>query len=185
MRMSFSPVTVEVTTRRREVGIIGSVRIIGFPQLVDPIERWKPVAGHPEYLVSTEGRVHSFRQDKSRGRLLNPATNADGYPVVVLAGKTRYVHDLVMTAFVGPKPAGLQVRHLHGLKGGNALWNLSFGTQSQNMRDAVRHGTHPQSRKTHCPQDHLLAGANLCADRTRRKCRTCHNDRARAARRAA
>ncbi len=160
--MTIPNVTVQVTTPRRTHGIIGPVRIIGIRTSDTLTERWKPVSGHNEYLVSSWGRVHSFKRDKAAGRLLHPGTNADGYSVVVLDGRTRYVHDLVLAAFVGPKPHGLQVRHLLGLTGGNG-----------------------QARKTHCPQGHAYTVDNLCKSTTVRKCRTCHNDRSRAARRAA
>lgn len=52
--------------------------------------------------------------------------------------------------------------------------HLYWGTNSDNMKDAVRDGTHRQTRKTHCPQGHPYSGSNLFIDKSkRRRCRTC------------
>lgn len=48
---------------------------------------------------------------------------------------------LVMLAFVGPRPDGLDVCHGNGNPADNRLENLRYGTRSENMRDALRHGT--------------------------------------------
>jgi hypothetical protein len=53
----------------------------------------------------------------------------------------RFVHQLVLEAFVGPRPPGMQCRHHDGNPGNNALDNLAWGTPAQNVADAIRHGT--------------------------------------------
>ena len=57
------------------------------------------------------------------------------------------VGECVLSSFVGPRPRGMVVRHLDGNPRNNHLDNLAWGTQSANMRDAVRHGTHPGLKK--------------------------------------
>ncbi len=60
---------------------------------------------------------------------------------------TRHVHTLMLTAFVGPRPANFECRHLDGNPTNNRLENLAWGTRSENQCDAVRHGTHVTIRR--------------------------------------
>ncbi|MFB7114084.1 HNH endonuclease [Streptomyces sp. NPDC056291] len=48
---------------------------------------------------------------------------------------------MVYAAFHDVIPTGLAVRHRDGDPTNNRLSNLELGTQSDNMHDAVRHGT--------------------------------------------
>jgi hypothetical protein len=51
---------------------------------------------------------------------------------------TKYVHDLVCTAFHGDKPPGptkFEVRHLDGNRLNNCHTNLCWGTRSENIQD--------------------------------------------------
>jgi len=121
------------------------------------IERWKDVPGYEGlYQVSDKGRVRSVdrvveyvdgRVPFLAGRILRQrmAGSRRDYAVVNLwRGKqrrTRYVHDLVLSAFVGLKPIGKEVCHGPQGQGDNHLRNLSYGTHSQNMRDCRRDGT--------------------------------------------
>jgi len=80
------------------------------------------------------------------GRLLKPAGTP--YPGVTLSlsGKKKIltVHRLVLEAFVGPRPPGMQCRHLNGDRTDSRLLNLAWGTARENAADRIRHGT--QSR---------------------------------------
>jgi hypothetical protein len=51
------------------------------------------------------------------------------------------VASLVAAAFVGPRPAGLDVLHGDGNRINNAASNLRYGTVAENMADARLHGT--------------------------------------------
>ncbi|WMJ67202.1 HNH endonuclease signature motif containing protein (plasmid) [Klebsiella variicola] len=53
----------------------------------------------------------------------------------------RTVHYLVATAFHGEQPEGLLIRHLDGRPSNNAPSNLAYGTQVDNMADAIAHDT--------------------------------------------
>jgi len=46
------------------------------------------------------------------------------------------------------------VCHNDGDPHNNRVSNLRWGTASENALDAVRHGTHPEARKTHCRRNH-------------------------------
>jgi hypothetical protein len=48
---------------------------------------------------------------------------------------------LVCTAFHGPRPIGMQVCHGDGVRTNDSAINLRWGTPSENVRDAFRHGT--------------------------------------------
>ncbi len=138
------------------------------------MENWKSITDYPNYEVSDRGRVRS-----SRG-VLAPWLDSNGRPTVRLyrQGVPREfrVHGLVLTAFIGPRPTGLEACHGDGDSANNALSNLRWDTRSSNQIDSVRHETHVQTRKAHCPRGHPLEGDNLVAAqlrRGRRQCRTC------------
>lgn len=59
------------------------------------------------------------------------------------------VHQLVLEAFDGVCPPGLECRHLDGNRFNNS-WpdNLEWGTSSQNNLDRTKHGTNPSCRVT-------------------------------------
>ncbi len=81
-------------------------------------------------------------------RRLRPATSSRGYLTVGLrAGgisKTRMVHHLILEAFAGQRPLGMETRHLNGDKKDNRVANLAWGTPAENGADRVRHGTVPR-----------------------------------------
>lgn len=74
-----------------------------------------------------------------------------GYNVVTLcqAGNTKnwQVSHLVLMAFVGPRPAGMEA--CHGPKGSldDTVGNLRWGTHKSNIADKVRDGTLVQGEK--------------------------------------
>lgn len=142
-----------------------------------PNEVWIRARGVEGYQVSTAGRIRSLPGNRRRGRVLRGKANKGGYLTVVIEGRTMYVHHLVAEAFFGTRPEGMETRHLNGDKSDNRVANLRFGSKSENMLDAVAHGTHVNTRKTHCPQGHPYEGLNLIRSSGRRRCRTCKNAR--------
>lgn len=147
----------------------------------EAVERWLPVVGFEDrYQVSDLGRVYSL----ITGQLLSlRTTDRDGRPRVSLTGgakvRTRPVHRLVLEAFVGPCPDGMEGCHSNGDTSDNRLVNLRWDTKSANMQDCLAHGRHGKLRKTHCPKGHPYAGDNLYQNSNSRKCRTCQNARTR------
>jgi hypothetical protein len=141
-------------------------------------ERWKPVVDYAGlYEVSDRGRVRSLPRPSTSGGVLRHGRH-DGYQRVGLYrnGKLRFifVHVLVLEAFVGPRPPSHEARHLNGRRLDNRLSNLAWGSRAANQLDSVRHGTHVQARKTHCPQGHPYDEANTRrSSRGGRHCRTC------------
>lgn len=85
------------------------------------------------------------------------------------------VHVLVLEAFVGPRPDGLQGCHWNDIKTDNRLENLRWDTASANMHDKVRNGHCHQTAKQKCPSGHGYTADNTKFDkRGRRYCRECH-----------
>jgi hypothetical protein len=123
-------------------------------------EVFRPVPGWANYEVSNLGSVRRRKRIRGRGfadgwvgcKLFQAG---DGYRCAHFwDGKrsvSRYVHRLVLEAFVGPCPAGHYARHiLNNDRTDNRLVNLAWGTPIQNMEDKKRHGTHRSGdRVTH------------------------------------
>lgn len=136
----------------------------------------RPVPGFDGYYVTSTGRVWSTREWRGqRGRWLKPAVDDKGGHLHLNLMKdglmrTRRVHSLVAEAFLGRRPVGLEVRHLNGNPADNRVSNLKWGTRSENVRDAVRHGTHSNTRKTHCLKGHEF---DYVDRQGRRRCGTC------------
>lgn len=110
-------------------------------------EVWRPAFGFTGYEVSNLGSVRSYRPSGPNRRMrtepvyLKPFF-VDGYPRVNLTkGRGVTVHRLVAEAFIGPRPPGAECRHLDGNRKNPRADNLRWGTRSENMQDAVAHGT--------------------------------------------
>jgi len=91
---------------------------------------------------------------------------------------------MMMLAFIGPRPDGLETRHLDGNPTHNHLSNLAYGTHRENALDMIRHGQSHNANKTHCPQGHPYNEANTRQVNVKgrtgfRVCRTCERERAR------
>jgi len=120
-------------------------------------EEWRPVVGYEgTYEVSSLGRVKSLvRPGRRQEMVLKPGVDGGGYlnvgPCRDGISRTTEVHQIVAAAFLGPRPDGLETRHLDGDQTNNAIGNLAYSTHAENEFDQVRHGTHPQASKTQCP----------------------------------
>lgn len=126
---------------------------------VDTKIQWCDVA--PGYRVGTNGVVQSRWVHVGLGRGngttvviggewvdLKPSLNASGYHRVNLGrGNGRLIHRLVLEAFVGPCPPGMECRHLDGNRTNNSLGNLAWGTRKENMADQVAHGTRARGQR--------------------------------------
>lgn len=120
----------------------------------------KVLEKYPDYQVTDDGQVWS---EKSH-RWLRPGKHRFGYAIVNLYRDNRphleLVHRLVLEAFVGPCPPGLECRHLNGNPTDNRLENLAWGTHTENMADRTRHGTDnrgTRSRTAKLTQENVYA----------------------------
>lgn len=109
---------------------------------------WKTISNFEGlYEVSDTGLVRSLDRRAKRsaillGRTLKPWTSHGGYLYVTLCKngeRTRAaVHQLVATAFISPKPSGLEVNHMDGDKKNNNASNLEYVTRRENTLHASR-----------------------------------------------
>jgi hypothetical protein len=145
---------------------------------------WLPIQEANGYEVSDLGQVRSVARMLMnaegvsrawRGRLLTPWADKNGRLSVGLGrGRRHRVGELVLSAFVGPRPEGLEVCHRNDDQSDNRLSNLYWGTRSQNESDKVRNGGHHQSSKVRCPKGHRYTPDNTLDEGDgRRRCRIC------------
>lgn len=124
-------------------------------------EVWRPIPGYEgAYEVSSLGRFRSLdrviavrrngttHSHRVRGRMLRPKRREEGYVDITLChegrGTTYLAHSLVLAAFRGPRPPGMECCHDNGVRDANHLDNLRYDTPGGNLADRKRHGTHPQ-----------------------------------------
>ena len=122
------------------------------------IEVWKSIPGYEGfYEVSDQGRVRSLDRDiphprggthHRKGRLLKPCIDGTGRGAVALYVENhrtlRSIHQLVLEAFVGPCPGGMEVCHWNDVCTDNRLENLRWDSHRNNGSDAKRNGRlHP------------------------------------------
>lgn len=151
------------------------------------IERWLPVVGYEGYYeVSDLGNVRSIDRVLPRrgqspafypGRLLAPADRKWQLQVGLQRdGRWRglSIHRLVLEAFVGPCPPGMECCHNDGNYRNNRVENLRWDTHAANMADKRSHGTDWWSNRTHCKNGHLFDESNTIISATNgRICRQC------------
>jgi hypothetical protein len=125
-------------------------------------EIWKDVVGYEDfYMVSSNGKMIS------KERIIKRKNGADflqkesfmngseyhGYIKITVRKnnikKDKFIHCLIAESFLGTKPIGMEVCHFDGNRKNNNINNLRYGTRSDNVKDAIKHGTHytPFSKK--------------------------------------
>lgn len=129
-------------------------------------EVWKPVVGYEDlYEVSNLGRVRSHGRSVTGfrgsvywkdGRVLkqsNLPCSSGNYKVVSLSregvDEQFLVHVLVLEAFVGPRPRGMDCCHFPDRDpSNNSLSNLRWDTRKGNFSDKIEHGTDMRGEKS-------------------------------------
>ncbi len=118
------------------------------------IENWRDIPGFEGfYQASDHGSIKSLvravpmsdgRTYRVKEKMLKQSWNG-AYRHVILSSsgreETMLVHRLVLLAFVGSCPDGMEARHLDGNTENNRLDNLEWGTPKENHEDRVRHKT--------------------------------------------
>lgn len=137
------------------------------------MEIWLPIPGWEGfYEASILGRIRSLDREwvqphtrtgkpvkvTKKGRILKMPAGRSGYQRVTLRAPKRKhvrpVHQLILEAFIGPRPEGMVCRHLNGDSCDNRLCNLAWGTAKQNAQDrddhckTIRGSRHWQARFT-------------------------------------
>lgn len=92
-------------------------------------EQWRPVVGHESsHQVSNLGRVRNLLT----GNLMRGGLNGR-YLMVKVNDARRYIHQLVLEAFHGPRPDGMVSNHKNLDRFDNRADNLEWITQKQNV----------------------------------------------------
>ncbi len=115
--------------------------------------RYRPIAGFPGYRIGDDGSVQSQRAGCNPNRkflsgrwvTLKQSKRKGDYPSVKLQcegrKKTVSVHTLVLEAFRGSCPDGMEAAHNNGIPDDNSLSNLRWDTPKNNFQDQLKHGT--------------------------------------------
>ena len=110
------------------------------------MDEYRLVPGFLHYRACTDGRVQSKHGET--WRTLLPSYDRHGHGRIWLCSggvrTRRFIHEIVLSTFVGPCPSGLECRHLNDKPGENFLSNLKWGRRGgcpdSNMADRVRNG---------------------------------------------
>ena len=154
-------------------------------------EKWLPVVGYEGlYEVSDQGRVKSlekkvvYKDGRVRTqpeRIRDPKFGSNWRPSLKMVhpdkpDRSLQIHRMVLEAFVGPCPEGMETLHYDDNPENNSLENLRWGTRSENQIDRVRNGRNHNASKTHCKRGHEFTPENTRIRTTGfRNCRTCYN----------
>jgi hypothetical protein len=152
----------------------------------------KPIPDFPSYFADELGRIWTTSpkrwNQKSTGnetplRQVPVRKNKAGYCVVSLFanGKSQraFVHTLILGAFTGPRPSGMQVCHYPSSdKENNALANLRWDTCAENQKDKIRDRPPVLEKKCKtCLQIKPLNGFyrdTRSSDGAKTECKPCH-----------
>lgn len=85
------------------------------------MECWVKVKGHPDFSVSSCGRI---RNDKKNREVSQSMNHQNGYLRVYMDGKKYYVHRVVADNFFDESVTGYDVIHLDGNPRNNNVSNL-------------------------------------------------------------
>jgi hypothetical protein len=104
----------------------------------------KTLPGFSRYVFREDGQIVSTMTGKPRVIRGHPMPK--GYMRMCLrtdeGGKiAKFRSNLICEAFHGPRPPGMQCRHIDGNPKNDRPENLAWGTQSENQMDRHRHGT--------------------------------------------
>jgi hypothetical protein len=113
----------------------------------------RTLPAYPGYIFTSDGDVWSCWTTGPGNHMslvyykLSPGWTDAGYLNVNLLGEHRLVHQVILEAFVGPCPEGLECRHLDGNPGNNQRSNLKWGTRAENIEDEKKHGKMTPERR--------------------------------------
>lgn len=119
-------------------------------------KEFRHLPSHEYYWVSCDGTIATTFPRGGRlprekrvmrhaaPRIIGGSITSKGYRRFNLTAgpkhKNMWCHAAVLSAWVGPCPAGMECRHLDGRPGNNNLYNLKWGTRSENAHDRISHG---------------------------------------------
>ena len=119
-------------------------------------EVWKVIPDHPNYEASDCGRIRRATPGRGTraGRVPKLKFDRVGYAYFTpsaggVAGRHLRVHIAVAAAFHGPRPPGMSIDHVNGVRTDNRPSNLQYVTHAANMKRAGDLGLLPRGER-HC-----------------------------------
>lgn len=114
-----------------------SLKIPASHLIFDKSIELREIPDFPGYLATSDGRVLIVKQviGYSIDRYAITPLTVNGKPY----GKT--THSLILSAFKGKRPDGMQACHNDGNRTNNHISNLRWGTHRDNIEDKYKHGT--------------------------------------------
>lgn len=120
----------------------------------DSTIQYRDIQNFPGYKIGSDGSVWTARKISGFGKTrhsvvtdrwkqMKPGRVKSGHRFIQLCPGQhfRYIHRLVLEAFVGPCPDGMEACHNDGNPTHNHISNLRWDTHKNNLADCVRHGT--------------------------------------------
>lgn len=105
------------------------------------------IPGFSKYAANAEGYILNKKLGNyTKGGVGGVYRRIKAYPDGESMAKLCYAHDLVCRAFYGPPPPRSVVLHKDNVKTNTAATNLSWGSQSQNIKDMWADGLRKSKR---------------------------------------
>ena len=131
--------------------------------------------------MSSLGRVKRVGAGQgARPGIRKQSTHPNGYKQVSLSKgnrqRTHKVHRLVLEAFVGPCPEGMESCHANDIPGDNRLENLRWGTRRENLLERDTNGK-PRAKprpRVACRQGHAYPAEPRRDYNGHRVCEPCY-----------
>lgn len=142
---------LEVNAKFVAQGLKSNQPVQEFPEIDESIEKWAPIDGWENYMISTEGRLKRIGRYSTNKIRSGTPSKSNGYSIVSL-NRPGYqiempVHQLVLKTF---RPLndynGIVVRHINHNKLDNRLCNLEWGSYKDNSIDSVVSDIHGRLR---------------------------------------
>jgi len=143
------------------------------------IEKWLPIDGFEGlYEISNLGRVKSCERvcgKKSRRikeKILKGGAWGVYLSITLCKEGVRFrknIQWLVASAFIGPRPDGLEVCHNNSVHHDNSFENLRYDTRAGNFSDKIKNGTsirgemHPKTKLTAIDVVYIRSMSGFCS----------------------
>jgi HNH endonuclease len=152
----------------RLTGQVSELRMCDAEKALAGRHRYMDVPGFPGYCVRDDGTLwcclykRGFPRSEWR-RIHGTKQKKSGYIAVWLhkngVKKSYRLHTLILTSFVGTRPAGMEACHNNGNGSDNRLSNLRWGTRQDNTEDSIKHGAKTRGE--------LVKQSNLTSEKVR------------------
>ena len=105
---------------------------------------YRQIKDFPAYYINTDGDIYSEKSNKILKHYLTGEPRKLYEAVGLYKDNRKHeqrIHRLVLEAFVGQCPKGMEGCHNDGNQFNNKLSNLRWDTPSNNTKDSIKHGT--------------------------------------------